>query len=98
MCSFLHMATNLAIDDRLLDEALRIGGHRAFPDLTLETADFEEAADGFNRCRAKGIQGSNTNFLLWAVASRRDLGLFTTDADFAAIRRVLPVQLHEPRH
>jgi Arc/MetJ family transcription regulator len=23
-----HMATNLAIDDRLLDEAQRIGGHR----------------------------------------------------------------------
>ena len=28
MCKLLHMPTNLAIDDRLLDEALRIGGHR----------------------------------------------------------------------
>jgi hypothetical protein len=28
LCSFLHMPTNLAIDDRLLEEALRIGGHR----------------------------------------------------------------------
>lgn len=27
MCNMLHMATNLAIDDRLLNEALRIGGH-----------------------------------------------------------------------
>ncbi len=70
---------------------------RAFPDLELETADFEEAADGFNRCRAKGIQGSNTDFLLWAVASRRDLGIFTTDGDFVAICRALPLQLHEPR-
>ena len=26
MCRQLHMATNLAIDDRLLEEALRIGG------------------------------------------------------------------------
>jgi Arc/MetJ family transcription regulator len=26
MCNDLHMATNLAIDDELLDEALRIGG------------------------------------------------------------------------
>jgi Arc/MetJ family transcription regulator len=26
MCKLLHMATNLAIDDRLLDEALQIGG------------------------------------------------------------------------
>ena len=70
---------------------------RAFPDLVLETADFEAAADGFNRCRAKGIQGSNTDFLLCAVASRRDLGIFTTDGDFAEIRRVLPLQLHQPR-
>lgn len=28
MCDSLHMATNLAIDDRLLDEALKVGGHR----------------------------------------------------------------------
>lgn len=28
MCRDLHMATNLAIDDKLLDEALRIGGQR----------------------------------------------------------------------
>lgn len=28
MCNALHMATNLAIDDRLLDEALRVGGHK----------------------------------------------------------------------
>ncbi len=28
MCSVLHMPSNLAIDDQLLEEALRIGGHR----------------------------------------------------------------------
>ena len=28
MCRLLHMATNLAIDDRLLNEAVRVGGHR----------------------------------------------------------------------
>ena len=27
MCKSLHMATNLAIDDALLTEALKIGGH-----------------------------------------------------------------------
>ena len=26
VCKLLHMATNLAIDDRLLEEALQIGG------------------------------------------------------------------------
>jgi Arc/MetJ family transcription regulator len=28
MCRVPHMATNLAIDDRLLNEALKVGGHR----------------------------------------------------------------------
>ena len=28
MCNNLHMATNLAIDDELLDEALKVGGQR----------------------------------------------------------------------
>jgi len=28
MCNTLHMATNLAIDDRLIEEARRTGGHR----------------------------------------------------------------------
>ena len=28
MCRLPHMPTNLAIDDRLLEEAVKIGGHR----------------------------------------------------------------------
>ena len=28
MCNSSHMATNLAIDDRLLDEARKVGGHK----------------------------------------------------------------------
>ena len=28
MCNPSHMATNLAIDDGLLNEALKVGGHR----------------------------------------------------------------------
>jgi hypothetical protein len=28
LCNVPHMATNLAIDDRLLDQALKVGGHK----------------------------------------------------------------------
>jgi predicted nucleic acid-binding protein len=56
---------------------------RAFPDVALEPDDYEEAASFFSRCRAKGIQGSNTDFLICAVAARRHLGILTTDVDFA---------------
>jgi Arc/MetJ family transcription regulator len=36
MCKLLHMATNLAIDDRLLEEALRVGGHGTKKDTVTE--------------------------------------------------------------
>jgi predicted nucleic acid-binding protein len=70
---------------------------RAFPDLILEGGDYEEAASYVNRCRAKGIQGSNTDFLICATASRRRLGILTTDGDFASFAQVLPIHLHTPR-
>jgi predicted nucleic acid-binding protein len=67
---------------------------RAFPDEPIISADYERAADAFNRCHAKGIQGSNTDFLLCAVAERHRFPILTTDDDFAAFARVLPVRLH----
>ena len=57
---------------------------RAFPDVSLEAEDYEEAAAFFNRCRAKGLQGSNTDFLICATAVRRGLGILTTDGFAAA--------------
>jgi len=70
---------------------------RAFPDLEAETADFEEAAHFFTQCRSRGIQGSNTDFLMCAIGARRGLAIFTTDADFQRFGRMLPVKLHQPR-
>jgi predicted nucleic acid-binding protein len=70
---------------------------RAFPDISLEAEDYEEAASFFNRCRAKGIQGSNTDFLICATAARRGFGILTIDTDFARFARVLPIELHSPR-
>jgi predicted nucleic acid-binding protein len=70
---------------------------RPFRDIDLQVEDYEEAAAFFNRCRAKGIQGSNTDFLICAVAARRELAILTTDDDFAHFARVLPIQLHSPR-
>ncbi|WP_242053511.1 PIN domain-containing protein [Nostoc parmelioides] len=37
---------------------------RAFPDLELTIKDYELAAEFYNTCRSKGIQGANTDFLL----------------------------------
>jgi len=67
----------------------------AFPDLPLSAEDYVMAAKFFNLCRSKGIQGSNTDFLICAVAVRHDLSVFTTDGDFSMFTKCLPVVLHE---
>lgn len=67
---------------------------RAFPDVDLSSADHEDAASSFNACRRHGIQGSNTDFLICAVARRRKLAIFTTDGDFERFAKVLPIRLH----
>ena len=36
----------------------------------------------FNTCRAAGVQGSNTDFLICAAAERRQFSILTTGRDF----------------
>jgi predicted nucleic acid-binding protein len=62
---------------------------QAFPDEVLTTSDYEHAAEHFNRCRQHGLQGSNTDFLICAVAERRCLALLTTDRDFDGYAQVI---------
>jgi len=66
---------------------------RAFPDLPLGPEDFELAAQHWNRCQRKGVQGSHTDFLLCAAAERHALGVLTLDRDFERFHRVLGTRL-----
>jgi len=66
----------------------------AFPDVEITSHDYEEAASFFNRCRAKGIHASNTDFLICAVAVRNEFEVFTSDADFTRFAKVIPIVLH----
>ncbi len=70
---------------------------RAFPDLELTSRDYESAAEYHNLCRSKGVQGSNTDFLICATSARHKMPIFTTDADFTLFRQHLPILLHRPR-
>ena len=67
---------------------------RPYADEVLESADFERAAEHFNTCRAQGVQGSNTDFLICAAAERRGLSILTTDADFVRFAALLPIVLY----
>jgi len=68
---------------------------RSFPDTSLYSEDYEEAAQMSNVCRRRGIAGSSIDFLLCAVASRRHWPIFTTDRDFDRYRRILGIKLFQ---
>ena len=70
---------------------------RVFRDLAIETEDYELAAEYFNTARKNGIQGSNTDFLLCAISTRRRMPIYTTDSDFINFQSVLPIELHKIR-
>ena len=67
---------------------------RAFPNLPLVAADYERAAEFFNTCRRQGVQGSNTDFLICAIAARRQMPIFTVDDDFKRFEAHLPAKLY----
>jgi predicted nucleic acid-binding protein len=65
----------------------------AFPDEALTTQDYERAAQVFNTCKAQGVQGSNTDFLICAVALERKLPIFSLDQDFTHFQKCVPLEL-----
>jgi predicted nucleic acid-binding protein len=76
----------------------RLRAHlREFPDLPVQTVDHERAAEFFNACRSRGVQGSNTDFMICAIADRYGMAILATDGDFPLFAPHLPIQLHAPR-
>jgi predicted nucleic acid-binding protein len=68
---------------------------RAFDEPQLGAADYEDAATIHNQCRSQGIAGSSIDFLICAVALRRDWRIFTTDQDFTRYGGIVPLKLHQ---
>ncbi|MCP2520559.1 PIN domain-containing protein [SCandidatus Aminicenantes bacterium Aminicenantia_JdfR_composite] len=68
-----------------------------FEDLPITTQDYILAAEFYNICRGKGIQGSHIDFLICAVAKNNNLAIFTNDKDFQNYARILKISLHKPR-
>jgi predicted nucleic acid-binding protein len=63
----------------------------SFDDFPIITKDYELAAEYFNICRSKGIQGSNTDFLICAVSYRNRFPIFTIDKDFEKFSKHIPI-------
>lgn len=67
----------------------------SFPDLPVITEDYVTAAKYFNHCRSKGVQGSNTDFLICAMADRNRFSIFTADQDFELFSNHIRIILHK---
>lgn len=79
---------------RHLEQFNRLKEHlHAFPNLELNIADYELAAEFYNTCRTQGIQGANTDFLICAAAAQRNYAILTTDQDFENFKSHLPIIL-----
>lgn len=109
------MATNLQIDDKLIEKAVKLGGHKTkkaavskalieyIQNLEQEkilsmfgTVEYDPEYDYKNqRRRSKGIKGSNTDFLICAMANRNNLSIFTTDKDFEQISMHIKLVRHK---
>ena len=76
-----------AVFERIRDQL------RAFPDLPVTAQDHERAAEFFNLCRGKGIQGSSTDFLICACSVSYGLPILTKDKDFELYAQHLPLKL-----
>lgn len=65
----------------------------AFKDQTLSEQDYELAAEIYNICRKKGIQGSNTDFLICAASINYKMTIYTTDRNFVLFKKYIPISL-----
>lgn len=67
----------------------------AFPDLQIATQDYELAAEYFNINRKKGIQGSNTDFLICALSNKYEMPILTNDNDFKLYAKNCPILIYD---
>ena len=69
----------------------------SFPDREIESKSYVVAAKFFNLCRSKGIQGSNTDFLICACSVSWGYPILTKDKDFMSFQKLLPCELLDLR-
>ena len=73
------------------DLSIKLNG---FNNYEAQLADHDLAAEYFNICLTNGIQGSQTDYLICAIAYRYNLKIFTEDKDFSHYKKHLPIDLY----
>jgi predicted nucleic acid-binding protein len=66
-----------------------------FEDFKIETHDYELAAQYYNECRGKGIQGSHIDYLICAISVNNDMTILTLDNDFLHYKKYIKIKLEK---
>jgi len=82
------------IKDKILFEKLK-DKLKYFPDDDISTEDYENAAELYNLCRGKGIQGSHIDFTICSIAIRKKYVIFTLDKDFENFSKIIGLKLYK---
>ncbi|MEO0454309.1 MAG: PIN domain nuclease [Verrucomicrobiota bacterium] len=69
----------------------------AFVDRPIPSEVYVLGARFLNLCRKKGIQGSNTDFLICACSVHWSIPILSKDKDYQHYKKHLPVELIQPR-
>lgn len=69
----------------------------AFTDHDISSEVYVLAARFLNLCRSKGIQGSNTDFLICACSVHWRFPILSKDKDYLRYKKHLPIELVGPR-
>ncbi len=69
----------------------------AFDDRVIPSEVYILAARFFNLCRSKGIQGSNTDFVICACSVHWSIPILSKDKDYLLYIKHLPIEVIEPR-
>ena len=68
----------------------------AFPDSAISSETYVLAARYFNLCRSKGIQGSNTDFLICACSVHWKTPILSKDKDYLLYQKHIPIEILQP--
>jgi predicted nucleic acid-binding protein len=67
----------------------------SFSDFEISTTDYETAAEFYNICRSKGIQGSHIDYLICSVAGNNNFSILTLDNDFQNYKKYIDIEIVE---
>jgi predicted nucleic acid-binding protein len=69
----------------------------AFADSEISSEIYVSAARFFNLCRSKGIQGSNTDFVICACSVHWNMPILSKDKDYLRYQKHIPIKVIQPR-